>query len=467
MKHAKIRISETVWSALEPLLLAGYPDEERGVFLNCGWTVGEETISVVIKEILIPKKGDVVGGVDIITFNESYLVSSAMKMEKSKFAIGVVHSHPLGYSTFPSKVDDEMDEYLSKYFTSFSADKPYVSFIISRSEEGSLRFSGRIFLRGEWILCSQIQVVGAASTVTIADNFQPPKLPKETEMRLQRMVGVLGLASAEKLWRSQVCIIGVGGTGSALFHSLVRSCVGRIIIIDPDVLSISNSERLHGFNVVDLKGPPMLKVEIMKRMANQINPDIEIITLAMSAQSETAKKYIADSDFIFGCTDSQVGKVLLSDLSLRYLLPSIQVNVAMETKEEVLTGEIVHLVKYGPDLPCVYCYGFVNAQKLSQELMSDEEREQRKTAQVGFPAGTYWLDEPILHTVGSLTTFAAELAANYGVGLITETYKPPANFVELDLLQLHQPVTTMTIKPSEKCLCFGHAGCGSQVDSWL
>ena len=54
---------------------------------------------------------------------------------------------------------------------------------------------------------------------------------------------LLGQAAMEKLWRSHVAVIGLGGVGSWCAEALGRSGVGRLTLIDEDCVSLSNINR--------------------------------------------------------------------------------------------------------------------------------------------------------------------------------------------------------------------------------
>lgn len=469
MKNAKVRITKERADILLEHLCSRYPYEEAATFFECGWSEGSESLIVTVNDLMLPKAGDMDSKMSGVGLNEQYSLRCALEFEQKKWAIGLVHSHPEGSATYPSSIDDDMDQYYSEYFSGFTKDRPYVSLILSKDKRGKIRFSGRVFYKGQWLLCAHLQIVGDDGFIVRADNVKLKPLPLDLEKRLERLTGVLGKRSAEKLWRSNIVIVGAGGTGSALFHSFVRSCVGRIVIIDPDFGSESNTERVHGFYEEDLRGEPVRKVDMLKRLAAKINPNIEVVALPIDVRDPLALKYLIEADIVFGCTDSQVGKVLISDHSIRHLIPSFHVNVAMEGNEDQLVSEIIHLIKYGPQQACVYCRELVDAQKLSQELMSPEEKLQRQLAEQNQNAthGAYWIGDPVIHTMGSLTTAASELVANYAIGQITGLYKMPEDFLEIDLLKIQNGAVCVPMKRRAHCMCKERDGVASQGEPWL
>lgn len=466
MKTIKVRISQSCYKKLSYVLFKNYPDREAACFFSFSWERAASSLVLTVNELIEPRPKEIDSQVSLVGINEPYSLRCALLSVNSRFSLGLVHSHPENFGTFPSRMDDEMDEYYAKYFSDFAPGRPYLSMIISKDEKGQLQFSGRIFFEDEMLACSQLQITGESTTVVYAQNVRLEPVPKHMKKRLKRMTGVMGEACAEKIWQTTAVILGAGGTGSALFHSLVRSGVGRIIIIDPDIVDDSNLERIHGARESDVG---QYKVDVLKRFANEINPHVEVIAVRESALSESASHHLAEADFIFGCTDSQTGRVVVSDISSRYLIPALHANVQITSQENRITSEVVHITQYGPSLPCAYCRSQVDGQKLAQENMCEAEKAQRKSDEQKRIAakGSYWIEEPILHTVGALTTIASEFVATHALGLICGTHEPPASFIEIDVISKQMVALTVPLKQRDNCLCREREGKGRLVEPLL
>jgi tRNA A37 threonylcarbamoyladenosine dehydratase len=89
---------------------------------------------------------------------------------------------------------------------------------------------------------------------------------------------LLGTAAVEKLQRSHVLVVGLGGVGSYAAEALARAGVGELTVLDSDTVSVSNLNRqleaLHS-----TVGLP--KAEVVARRCRDINPDIVIHPLVM------------------------------------------------------------------------------------------------------------------------------------------------------------------------------------------
>ncbi|MBP1930457.1 tRNA threonylcarbamoyladenosine dehydratase [Ammoniphilus resinae] len=105
----------------------------------------------------------------------------------------------------------------------------------------------------------------------------------------------IGSEGLEVLRNSTVAVLGVGGVGSFTVEALARSAVGRIILLDKDVVDITNINRqLH--SLLDTIGQE--KTELMKDRIARINPECEVIVLNMFYNEETYEQLFSAVDRI-------------------------------------------------------------------------------------------------------------------------------------------------------------------------
>ncbi len=115
---------------------------------------------------------------------------------------------------------------------------------------------------------------------------------------LSRVYGQQGL---EQLSQAHICVVGIGGVGSWVAESLARSAVGRITLVDGDVISRSNSNRqIHTMEVT--LGQP--KVEVMRERIMQINPDCICSTVGVDLDSDNMREVLErDYDCVIDAID--------------------------------------------------------------------------------------------------------------------------------------------------------------------
>jgi hypothetical protein len=178
---------------------------------------------------------------------------------------------------------------------------------------------------------------------------------------------------------------------------------------------------------------------------------------------------LVQADLVLGCTDTAHSRVGLSELAYRYLVPVIDVGVQLDGRAGRVECEVAQFVSYMPGGPCAFCCDLVNSWALAVELMSEEEREERRRqADVAVARGDrpdgYWRELPQLLTVGDFTTVAGALGANYAKGMLTGRFSMPAPFFQIDVLAPDFGFVGMKMDSKPSCACaelIGHADQGA------
>lgn len=455
MKKVIINIRKEEYDFLMSNIYKNYPYGEWGMFATTTWSASGETIVFNLKDLIIPESGDVTAGKSVVHFNEPYLIKGLKTILKENFGLAIIHSHPESIKPFPSLLDDDMDSYLSEYFGSFKPSAPYLSLIFRQTSEGTVQFTGRGVFNEEEFNVNEIRVVGKTIDRIVSSGNPPEIIPDDISERLKRLGACYGFEVPGKLWNSEVTIVGCGGTGSPAAHSLARSGIGTINLIDFDFLNLHNSERVHGaFEKHFRSDSGVSKVLALKELIHLINPNINVNIHQGSVLDSEAKSMILRSHIVLNCTDSEHAKVALSEYVWRYNSVVLQVNVSVESSNSSVLAQVVHVTHLYPGGPCLYCMDMVNAQRLTQELMSMEERSMRKQAEdgLGDGVGVYWVESPSVPTVGSLATIGGEKISNFTIGLLSGKFTPVANFSEEDLLS-KQPSVNLNFKCRKGCLC--------------
>lgn len=121
---------------------------------------------------------------------------------------------------------------------------------------------------------------------------------------------LLGADRMERLAHSHVLVVGVGGVGAYAAEQICRAGIGRMTIVDADVVNESNINRqlpaLHS-----TLGMP--KAEVMARRLLDINPELELTVLNEFLRDERTEEILSEAtyDFIVDAIDSLSPKVYL------------------------------------------------------------------------------------------------------------------------------------------------------------
>ncbi len=120
---------------------------------------------------------------------------------------------------------------------------------------------------------------------------------------------LLGPERLERLAQCRVLLFGVGGVGSWCAEALVRSGVGAITMVDPDVVVESNVNRQCPATTLTLGQP---KVEAMAQRLRAINPECQIEARVERYSAETADDFdLSQYNYVVDCIDSVADKALL------------------------------------------------------------------------------------------------------------------------------------------------------------
>jgi molybdopterin/thiamine biosynthesis adenylyltransferase/rhodanese-related sulfurtransferase len=124
------------------------------------------------------------------------------------------------------------------------------------------------------------------------------------------MIPDVGLKGQEKLKSASVLIVGLGGLGSPISLYLAAAGIGRLGLVDFDVVDESNLQRqvVHGSKTV---GVP--KVESARQRLQDLNPMIEIETFQEYFSSENANRIADDFDIIIDGSDNFSTRYLVND----------------------------------------------------------------------------------------------------------------------------------------------------------
>ena len=125
---------------------------------------------------------------------------------------------------------------------------------------------------------------------------------------LARTELLIGKDNINKLKDSTVAIFGCGGVGSYVAEGLVRSGVGNIVLIDSDMVDITNINRQL---IADTTTIGMAKVEVAKKRLLNINPDLNINVFEEFYSSSTNDILVKNYDYIVDAIDSVKSKISL------------------------------------------------------------------------------------------------------------------------------------------------------------
>ena len=279
-----------------------------------------------------------------------------------------LHTHPSGASPRPSDLDVEVDRQLSDVFR-LRTDAPFYGALIVSKEAENVRFTGHVDdgqtstpIDRLWFVGPELRLSwheGRAARPSVGEVYD-------------RQIRAFGSHIQEVIARLSVAIVGCGGTGSAVAEQLVRMGARRLDLYDPDHVSSSNLTRLYGSRPADVG---RAKTDVVAEHLRGIAPEARIGTHASAITTESVARHLTDADIVFGCTDDNAGRLVLSRFSTYFMTPVIDVGVLL-TSDPGGTIDGIHgrITVLHPGAACLVCRGRVDLQRAAVELRSAEER---------------------------------------------------------------------------------------------
>lgn len=126
----------------------------------------------------------------------------------------------------------------------------------------------------------------------------------------QALVDRHGLENQKRFDAACVAICGLGGLGSNIAICLARVGVGKLILIDFDVVDVSNLHRQQ-YKMFQVGKP---KTEALKENLLEINPFIEIVTYQVKLDEKNAPDIIKNADIVCEAFDKAECKSMLADI---------------------------------------------------------------------------------------------------------------------------------------------------------
>ena len=356
------------------------------------------------------------------------------------------HTHPGANSVpKPSRHDLIVDDEIADLFRLRSGSERYGTLIIAPGTK-SYAFTGTFEVdAGTRRPIDRIWTVG--ETWRLRHPFSSRN--DAPDPIFDRNVRAFGADIQHVLGDLTVAIIGSGGTGSAVAEQLVRLGIRKLILIDADTLSDSNVTRVYGSTPGDVGDP---KAEILGAHLKRIAPTLEYTPIKGMVTLERVARRLRAADVIFGCTDDNAGRLVLSRLSTYYLIPAIDVGVLLSSNADgTLTGIDGRITTMTPGSACLVCRDRVDLARAAAELKTPEER--KRLADEGY-APALGETEP---AVVAYTTAVAAAAVNELLDRMIG-FGPPDRPTET-LLRLHErEMSTNHAHPRERHYCHPSQG---------
>ena len=351
-----------------------------------------------------------------------------------------LHTHPgNGSSPRPSRHDEAVDEQLADLFRLRSGSPWYGAVVLARTG-GRLCFTGHIESDHRRDDIDRLWVTGRRFALT--RNWLHETKPASEQF--DRNIRAFGGEIQKVLGDLRVAVVGCGGTGSAVIEQLVRLGVRHLRLFDPKTLTAGNLTRVYGSVPEDVGEP---KVSVSAAHVGRIAPDAEVATVQAKITLEATAKLLLDADIVFGCTDDNAGRLVLSRIASYLLTPVIDCGVLLSSGcGGQLVGIDGRVTLVAPGAACLVCRDRIDLRRAAAEMLAPEEY--RRLADEGYAPA-------LPGTEPAVVTFTTQVAAAAVSELLERLihYGPEPAPTEILLRAHEREVSTNDQGPREGHYC--------------
>jgi len=202
----------------------------------------------------------------------------------------------------------------------------------------------------------------------------------------------LGVEGQQRLIDSHALILGAGGLGSPVALYLAASGVGRITLIDDDVVDLTNLQRQIAHTTPRVGQP---KVESARAAMLALNPLVQVQALQMRADEAALMRLVAETDVVIDGSDNFATRHAVNRACVQHAVPLVSGAVIR------LDGQLTTYDTRDATSPCYACL-----------FPPDQAPEEVRCSTLGVLA-------PLVGVIGTLqATEAVKLLAGVGRSLV-------------------------------------------------
>ena len=146
----------------------------------------------------------------------------------------------------------------------------------------------------------------------------------------QELLSFIGKSGQQKLLEGSVAVVGLGALGTVAAEILARAGVGKLVIVDRDIVEITDLQRQLLYDEGDVGKPKALATAGKLR---RINSEIAIVSAAADIDRKNISKTVGKPDVVLDCTDNLETRFLINEYCLKNKLVWVHAAAIRETAQ--------------------------------------------------------------------------------------------------------------------------------------
>ncbi|KQZ64115.1 molybdopterin biosynthesis protein MoeB [Sphingopyxis sp. Root1497] len=206
-----------------------------------------------------------------------------------------------------------------------------------------------------------------------------------------------GGAGQAKLKAAHVAVIGAGGIGCPAITYLAAAGVGRLTIIDHDIVELSNLQRQPLFTDADIGSS---KAEVAVAAARRINPHVKAVPAVLRLEDGNAEALLAGASLILDGCDNFDTRLAVNRAAVTLQVPLLSAAIG------AFEGQVALYEGWRADAPCYQCL-----------VGADPDREGINCAETGVMGGLAGMVGTMaaLEAVRALTGWGSSLTGRLAI----------------------------------------------------
>ena len=383
-------------------LLCGYSLAENQPWIETEANNSELRLLVHAIDSLAPD--EVSSSENSVGWDMGRFVSLMKKARDEDLVVGICHSHPKNSSSSFSDQDDRNEAHLRDVLE--RRNHGLSQMLVSVLFRGDGHVDARVWSAQGPPTRTNVRVIG--KTVTEWETLQESSTASSEDF-LQRQELSIGKETVRKLRQLRIGVIGCGGTGSAITVLLARAGIGHLLLVDSDIVEETNLNRLHGSTRKDVQ-ERRLKVCVLKDHVDSMNLGTHVVVCPVPLIDSSTARLLRSCDFLFGCTDDHLGRLILNRLAYFYYVPVIDTGLSVKPFQSDRPAQIQGRVTVlRPGNTCLLCRGLINPRTAMEDgLRHHRPEEYERQIKEGYITNRD-IPTPV---VGTFTTETATAAVN-------------------------------------------------------